>query len=135
MNYKLFSRIMNSYVGIPDMVEFSIRNFPERTLNWQEELIKGLHFSSMEEMLLFSKSQYQYLEMSPVAPLTTQGFDDHMGCDVVHAGSIASIYVLARCSERLFLKKRPLQLSYDRLNRRVFIQKNHIGVLAHRRKN
>ena len=134
MESDLYCRLMNESLGLPDLVEFSIRSIPEHHLDWKEELFKNMHCSSMEELLSLGKSQFNYLEMARIAPFskreTTKLYDHY----AIHAGDIVSFYILSRCSEALFMKRRKPILSYDRLKRSIFIHRSHIGILAKRNK-
>ena len=127
METLLFSREFDA----PILVEFSIRHLPENSHCFVDELSKTLHLSCEEELHALAKSQFQYLQMNAVAPI----FEREPDYDVRHAGDIASLYVLSRTSEKLFMKSRVPSLLYTRLNRTIYIHECHIGVLAKRRKS
>ena len=127
METLLFSKEFDA----PILVEFSIRNLPDNCRCFGEVLAKSLNTSCEEELTALAKSQFQFLQMNPIAPIFTITPE----YDVRHAGDIASLYVLARTSERLFMKHRPPSLIYTRLNRTIYIHESHIGVLAKRRKS
>ena len=134
MENKLYSRLMNEQLGLPDLIEFSIRSIPEQHLEWEKELIKNMHCESMEELQSLGKSQFDYLNMPYVAPFSRKedtSLYDHIS---VHAGDIVSFYILSRCSESLFMRRRRPVVTYDRLKRSIFIHRSHIGTLANRRK-
>ena len=133
MEVDLYCRLMNESLGLPDLVEFSIRSIPEHHLYWKDELFQNMHCSSMEELLSLGKSQFDYLEMSNIAPFSKKE-SQYYEHDSIHAGDIVSFYILSRCSEVLFMRRRKPVLSYDRLKRSIFIHKSHIGVLAKRGK-
>lgn len=125
---------MNEQLGLPDLVEFSIRSIPEQHLGWKDELFKSMHCTSMEELLSLGQSQFDYLQMPHVAPFSTKEnteLYDHLS---IHAGDIVSFYILSRCSEVLFMRRRRPMISYDRLKRTIFIHRSHIGTLANRKK-
>ena len=127
METLLFSKEFDA----PILVEFSIRNLPENSHCFVDTLSKELNLSCEEELTALAKSHFQYLQMNAVAPIFTITPE----YDVRHAGDIASLYVLARTSERLFMKSRIPSLIYTRLNRTIYIHESHIGVLAQRRKS
>ena len=134
MENKLYSRLMNEQLGFPDLVEFSIRSLPEHHLEWKNELFKNMHCSSMEELFSLGKSQFEYLNMPHVAPFSKKEDTELYNQCSIHAGDIVSFYILSRCSEVLFMRRRRPILSYDRLKRSIFIHRNHIGTLANRKK-
>ena len=82
--------------GIEDaaFVEFSIRSLPTHSKDFWIDLVKILQYDSKKELMEIAKFQYEYLELLPVAPI-------HHICmeNCIHAGDVASIFVLARCSE------------------------------------
>ena len=134
MENDLYCRLMNESLGLPDLIEFSIRSIPEHHPDWKEELVKNMQCASMEELLSLGKSQFDYLEMANVAPFSkiddTKLYEHY----AIHGGDIVSFYILSRCSEVLFMRRRKPVLSYDRLKRSIFIHKSHVGVLAKRSK-
>jgi hypothetical protein len=109
------------------LVEFSIRNIPKTSIDLISELCTLLKCINEEEMMFFARTQYQYLNMNPVAPIALEPT-----CEILHAGEVASLYVLARCSERLFMKRRKPIFTHSRLRRKIYIHQSHIGVLAKR---
>tara|TARA_B100000683_G_scaffold260828_1_gene286040 strand:+ start:360 stop:767 length:408 start_codon:yes stop_codon:yes gene_type:complete len=133
MENELYCKLMTEQLGLPDLVEFSIRSIPEQHLNWEEELFTNMHCSSMEELLSLGKSQFDYLEMPNIAPFSKKDDNPLYDHSSIHAGDIVSFYILSRCSEVLFMKRRRPLLSYDRLKRSIFIHRNHVGVLSKRR--
>ena len=133
MENDLYCRLMNESLGLPDLIEFSIRSIPEHHPDWKEELVKSMQCASMEELLALGKSQFQYLQMSNIAPFSKKE-DKLYEHYAIHAGDIVSFYILSRCSEVLFMRRREPVLSYDRLKRSIFIHKSHVGVLAKRSK-
>ena len=134
MENKLYSRLMVEQLGLPNLIEFSIRSIPEQHLEWKEELIKNMLCDSMEELQSLGKSQFDYLKMPYVAPFSTKKNTPLYDHNSVHAGDIVSFYILSRCSEVLFMRRRRPIISYDRLKRSIFIHRSHIGTLANRRK-
>ena len=134
MENNVYCRLMNEQLGLPDLVEFSVRSLPDQHPQWKEELFKNMHCSSMDELCALGKSQFDYLQMPHIAPFSDKNdlklFENHS----IHAGDIVSFYILSRCSEVLFMRRRRPVVSYTRLSRSIYIHRSHIGILAKRRK-
>ena len=111
-----------------DFVEFSVRSLPERSVNFWDDLVQTLRFSSKQDLLEVAKLQYEYLDIIPVIPI-----HDFCYTQSIHAGDIASIFVLARCSEALFLRRRRPALTYEQLQKKIYVSRDHILVLKNRK--
>ena len=134
MENTLYSRLMGELLGLPDLVEFSIRNIPEQHLAWKEELVHNLNCSSVDELLSLGKSQFEYLNMPYVAPFSKKDSTKLYEYSSIHAGDIVSFYILSRCSESLCMRRRRPIFSYDRVQRSIFIHRSHIAVLSNRKR-
>jgi len=111
-------------------IEFSIRSLPERSQDFWKELVHALRYDSQKELLEIAKCQYEYLELLPVAPI------HHMGVEnCIHAGDVASLFVLARCSEALFMRRRRPNLTYEHLQKTIYISREHLLLLERRKQN
>ena len=108
--------------GLPKYVQCSIKGLPPAGPTFLEELVQKQYLSSFEELITLGRLQVRNLKILPILPIQT--FEDHV--DAAHIGDIASVYILSRCTESLYLKRKAPCYDRDTLSRTVYLFREDI---------
>ena len=116
--------------GFPRYVCCKVDILVDRGPDFLERLAKAQFLSSTQEMFALARAQVRQLEILPIIPI--QSFDNEDPPDAPPLGDIASMFILSRCTETLYLRRRAPQYDYDHLSRKIYFFRDDIGMLKNR---
>ena len=108
--------------GTPKYVACSIKQLPPAGPTFLADLVAKQRLSSFEELITLGRIQVRNFKILPVLPIPTWEEEIAAG----HIGDIASVYILSRCTESLYLKRKAPCYDRDTLSRTIYLFREDI---------
>ena len=108
--------------GRPKYVECSIKLLPPKGPRFLEELVAKQQLSSFDELITLGRLQVRNFKILPILPIHNPEYS----IAAAHLVDIASFYILSRCTETLYLKRKAPCYDHDTLSRTIYLFREDI---------